>query len=339
VNIDLYNLSPGPHGLHIHFNGDLGPTLVTKVQDGQTVISSLTYDGLNADLHFNPFTWDHACYPNARHVGDLTTIYVAQNGSIALSFHRDLITLSGFQSVLGRSLLVHALVDDCTKQATGSGHAGDRQALGVIGLNPSVNNTASAGPGISACNVRLNPVYGVVGVTGDIYLRQVNQSTTIYARIVNLTAGVSYGISIRTYGDITNLGDENGQDVLQSNMGPVFDITGNPHGLPTETHKTGDLGNVVASIDGQVYFVQSYTGLALADIVARGFVLHKNQDLGSASSSSDGGVGEFQSVGVVGITNLNYYPAVVLDHYSGTNILSVSYTLLLMLLAAIGFFV
>jgi len=212
----------------------------------------------------------------------------------------------------------------------------------VIGINPSINNTASAGPDVTALNARLNPVFGETGVYGDIYFKSNGPAkTTMYARISELTAGLTYGISIRTYGDITNLGDAlTGQAALQTGLGPVLDPTGSTaHGLPTDlTHKLGDLGNVVAAIDGQVYFVNSYNNLPLASIVARGFVLHEGADLGAAGGGSDGGVGSFKAVGVLGVADLTKYPAVVLDHYGASSVLSVSYTLLI-LLAAIGFFV
>jgi len=316
--------------------------VTTATVNGQLTIANSIYDGENSEGHYNPFDWDHACWPNARHVGDVGNIYVDTNGDCSLTINRDLLSLFGFQSVVGRAILVHQLLDDCSKDYYGSGHAGVRHALGVIGINPSVNNTASVGPDIAACNVRLNPVFGVTGVTGDIFFKPNNQGTgtTMYARIVGLTAGLSYGISIRSFGDITNLGDAvDGQALLEIGLGPVLDPTGDtPHGLPTEAvHKLGDLGNVVAAVDGQTYLVTTFTNLPLASIAARGFVLHESPDLGSAGGP-DGGVGSFQAVGVIGVSDLAKYPAVVLDQYGASSVLSVSYGVLI-LLAALGFFV
>jgi len=275
-------------------------------------------------------------------VGDLANIYVDVDGKCTRTINRDLVALFGIQSVIGRSILVHELYDDCSKDYYGSGHAGARHALGVIGIDPSINNTASAGPDITALNVRLNPVTGETSqVTGDIYFKSNGPLKTImYARIVGLTAGLSYGISIRSYGDMTSMGDTiAGQATLQAGFGPVLDPFGTTaHGLPTEAvHKLGDLGNVVAAVDGQVYFVTTYLNLPLASLAARGFVLHQNPDLGSAGGS-DGGVGSFKAVGVIGAADLTKYPVVVLDHYSASSVLSVSFTLLFFL-AAIGFLV
>lgn len=96
IHISITGLSAGKHGLHIHEFGNLS-------------------DGCNtAGAHFNPMGLNHGAPDSqVRHVGDLGNI--SSNGpdqAAVLSTTDFLITLSGANSIIGRSVVVHALEDD-----------------------------------------------------------------------------------------------------------------------------------------------------------------------------------------------------------------------------------
>jgi len=109
-------LNPGRHGFHIHEFGDCA-----------------SRDGNSAGGHFNPHGMLHAGPTEAkRHVGDLGNIESIFNETAKYDRVDDLLTFSGKDSIIGRSVVVHAQADDLTTQPTGG--AGARVACGVIGL-------------------------------------------------------------------------------------------------------------------------------------------------------------------------------------------------------------
>ncbi|AOW29003.1 superoxide dismutase [Cu-Zn] [Candida albicans P57072] len=93
----------------------------------------------SAGPHFNPFGKQHgAPEDDERHVGDLGNISTDGNG-VAKGTKQDLlIKLIGKDSILGRTIVVHAGTDDYGKggfeDSKTTGHAGARPACGVIGL-------------------------------------------------------------------------------------------------------------------------------------------------------------------------------------------------------------
>ena len=114
----------GKHGFHIHEFGDLS--------NGCTSLGS----------HYNPFTHDHAA-PDAdiNHVGDLGNIVADASGIANFDFLDSKISLVGPFAVLGRSCIVHLLVDDLglggTPDSLKTGSAGARIGCGVIGRSPN----------------------------------------------------------------------------------------------------------------------------------------------------------------------------------------------------------
>lgn len=116
VHGTIEGIAPGDHGFHVHEFGDL-----TKD------------DATAAGGHFNPTGAPHAG-PNAsrRHVGDLGNIKANGRGVAVVDLVDDQIRLSGPHSILGRGLVVHAKADDL--RTPPSGNAGDRVAVGVIGV-------------------------------------------------------------------------------------------------------------------------------------------------------------------------------------------------------------
>ncbi|AKC91661.1 sod [Lambdina fiscellaria nucleopolyhedrovirus] len=118
----LMGLPKGLHGFHVHEFGDSS--------NGCT----------SAGEHFNPTHKKHGA-PNAleRHVGDLGNVESRGYNSLTqVSITDNVMTLYGDNSVLGRSLVVHAerddlgLGDSVLSQTTGN--SGGRLGCGVIGV-------------------------------------------------------------------------------------------------------------------------------------------------------------------------------------------------------------
>ncbi len=109
-------LTPGKHGFHVHEFGDL-----TDMKTGNS-----------AGGHFNPHGHPHGKpSDNERHVGDLGNIEADANGVAEFEITDAVVALHGPNSVLGRSLVVHADEDRFTQP---TGDAGARVAVGVIGV-------------------------------------------------------------------------------------------------------------------------------------------------------------------------------------------------------------
>lgn len=112
---EIHGLAPGAHGFHIHQYGDCSAP-----------------DATSAGAHFNPTGEPHGG-PDAekRHAGDLGNVEAGQDGNAMINRLDSRIVLDGDQSILGRSVIVHAQPDDFRTQPTGG--AGARIACGVIG--------------------------------------------------------------------------------------------------------------------------------------------------------------------------------------------------------------
>jgi superoxide dismutase, Cu-Zn family len=117
----MTGLPAGLHGIHIHQFGNLS--------DGCT----------SAGAHFNPLNQNHGGPDSTvRHVGDLGNI--ESNGvatPAVINTYDHLVTLSGTNNVIGRSVVIHADPDDLglggQSDSLTTGHAGARVACGVIG--------------------------------------------------------------------------------------------------------------------------------------------------------------------------------------------------------------
>jgi superoxide dismutase, Cu-Zn family len=116
VVADLKGLSKGKHGFHIHECGDCSAA-----------------DGTSAGGHFNPEKMNHGAPTDAmHHTGDLGNIEADENGTAHLEYVDKGISLSGSNSIIGRSIIVHKNEDDLKTQPTGN--AGARLGCGVIGV-------------------------------------------------------------------------------------------------------------------------------------------------------------------------------------------------------------
>jgi len=93
----------------------------------------------SAGPHFNPFGKSHgAPRDTERHVGDLGNIETDAQGNSAGSAEDHQVKLIGPESVLGRTVVVHAGTDDLgrgdNEESKKTGNAGPRPACGVIGI-------------------------------------------------------------------------------------------------------------------------------------------------------------------------------------------------------------
>jgi Cu-Zn family superoxide dismutase len=117
VHAELSGLSPGQHGFHVHEFGDCSAA-----------------DLSSAGGHFNPNHKPHAG-PDAseRHEGDMGNIEADASGKATLDYLDHSLSL-GYDddSVIGRSVVVHAKPDDMKSQPAGD--SGARIGCGVIGV-------------------------------------------------------------------------------------------------------------------------------------------------------------------------------------------------------------
>ena len=114
---ELTGLHPGEHGFHVHEFGDCSMA-----------------DGKCAGGHFNPTGMPHGGPDSEkRHVGDLGNIKADSTGKAMYKRLDTMIALSGPNSIIGRSVIVHAKPDDFTTQQP-PGNAGDRIGCGTIGI-------------------------------------------------------------------------------------------------------------------------------------------------------------------------------------------------------------
>lgn len=119
---EVKGLSPGQHGFHVHEFGDN------------------TNGCTSAGPHFNPYKKEHGA-PNAaiRHVGDLGNIEADNSGIANINITDTLISLNGPNSIIGRTIVVHADVDDLGlgghELSKTTGNAGARIGCGVIGFS------------------------------------------------------------------------------------------------------------------------------------------------------------------------------------------------------------
>lgn len=125
VSIEVSGLKPGPHGLHIHENPNCNPGPDAQ---GQTIPFGA------AGSHFDPGASHNHDGPHARndqgHGGDLPMITVGEDGKGRLNFDTNRLKMTGPTGVLGRSIVIHAGVDDY--QTDPAGNSGGRERCGVF---------------------------------------------------------------------------------------------------------------------------------------------------------------------------------------------------------------
>src|SRR5258708_7498088 len=97
---DFTGLQPGKHGFHVHEFGDCSMA-----------------DGKCAGGHFNPNGGKHSSPDDpGRHAGDFGNIKADSTGKASFKMTDSMLSLSGPNSVIGRSVIVHAKPDDMKTQ-------------------------------------------------------------------------------------------------------------------------------------------------------------------------------------------------------------------------------
>jgi Cu-Zn family superoxide dismutase len=118
INVQVSQLPPGTHGIHIHTVGKCeGPAFTS------------------AGGHFNPLSKQHGKdNPQGPHAGDLLNIEVAADGTGKTTLSDPNVTLAGGPNSLfseaGTALVIHEKADDYKTDP--AGNSGARIACGVI---------------------------------------------------------------------------------------------------------------------------------------------------------------------------------------------------------------
>ena len=113
VIADISGLKPGKHGFHLHEKGDCSAP-----------------DAASAGAHFNPTNQHHGGPMTAEHhTGDLGNIDADASGKAHLDW-KGKMSLSGADSIIGKSVVVHEKEDDLKTDP--AGNSGSRIGCGVI---------------------------------------------------------------------------------------------------------------------------------------------------------------------------------------------------------------
>ena len=133
LSVEVSDLEPGFHGLHIHAIG------TCEADSAAPDDPEDTGDFLSAGSHLNP---DDSEHPD--HAGDLPTLLVMEDGTATLTFHSDRLSMDELNDEDGAALIVHSTADNYANiperyapdgpdaDTTSAGDAGGRVAYGVI---------------------------------------------------------------------------------------------------------------------------------------------------------------------------------------------------------------
>lgn len=145
VIADVTDVPAGLHGIHVHETGECTPP-----------------DFKSAGGHFNPTGAIHGAPTDPEHhAGDLGNVDVGKDGTGHLELNSNMLTVDeGPNSVVGKSVILHAGEDDFVSQPSGA--SGDRWACGVISGVP-------VGAGTDAGAMQDTAMGGDQGTEGETY--------------------------------------------------------------------------------------------------------------------------------------------------------------------------
>ena len=126
LHLDLAaELSPGPHGFHVHENGDCGP----GSSDGDPKVP-----GMAAGGHYDPgSTGKHMGPSGTGHLGDLPVIYVDVDEDGARPVKRPMVAPRlTTDDIAGRALVIHQNGDNYRDEPKALGGGGARVACGEV---------------------------------------------------------------------------------------------------------------------------------------------------------------------------------------------------------------
>ena len=118
LTVEIQNVSPGLHAVHIHEEGDCSAP-----------------DGTSAGGHWNPTNVAHGKWGEGEfHLGDIGNITVGEDGTGKIELTTNLWEMGTGSDldIVGRGIIVHAGADDFTSQPSGA--AGARISCGAIQL-------------------------------------------------------------------------------------------------------------------------------------------------------------------------------------------------------------
>lgn len=107
MKLEVNNLTPGTHAVHIHEKGDCSAP-----------------DATSAGGHWNPGNSDHGKWGhNSFHMGDIGNLEANAEGKAKLTFKTDkwcLDCVEESKNIIGKGIIIHASADDFQTQPTGN---------------------------------------------------------------------------------------------------------------------------------------------------------------------------------------------------------------------------
>ncbi|MFC0428267.1 superoxide dismutase family protein [Chryseobacterium scophthalmum] len=107
MDLEVTNLTPGIHAVHIHEKGDCSAP-----------------DATSAGGHWNPGNHDHGKWGSEHfHMGDIGNLEAGTDGKAKLTFKTDkwcLDCVDESKNIIGKGIIIHADKDDFMTQPTGN---------------------------------------------------------------------------------------------------------------------------------------------------------------------------------------------------------------------------